>query len=162
MITIWNEINSALETDQQAQNLTLMAIILRAGVMFFAVLILLRVSNKRFLARRNALDTLLGLLLASMLARAINGSEPFFETIAAGFFIVFCHRILTWTAFRSHRLGTFLKGKPETVIDGGQPQLRTLACLHISEHDLKEDLRLQTGSDNLRRLSASGRAQRRD
>src|SRR3954469_10180895 len=129
----------------QAQELRFQHIALRAVVMFFAVLLMLRVSQPRFLAQRNTMDTLLSLLLASMLARAINGSERFFETIAAGFLLVFLHRLLTWTSFHSHFLGKCLKSDAQLLIDNGSVRHETLAKTHISEEDLREDLRLKKG-----------------
>ena len=142
-------LDSLLDIGKPAQDLHFTAIALRACLMFFAVLILLRCSEKRFLAQRNALDTLLGFLLASMLSRAINGSERFFETIGAGFILVLLHRGLTWLAFRSHRFGKWLKGEPEKVIDHGRVIHQSLSRLHLSQHDLEEDLRLKTGSDDM-------------
>jgi uncharacterized membrane protein YcaP (DUF421 family) len=147
--TAWKEFENLLGVGRPAQELDFTAIVLRAVLMFFAVLILLRFANKRFLAQRNALDTLLGFLLASMLARAINGSERFFETIAAGFVLVLLHRGLSWAAFRSHGFGKWLKGNPETVIKNGKLLQETLSRLHLSRHDVEEDLRLKTGDDAL-------------
>src|SRR5580765_5690438 len=76
-MTFWGEVNDLLGLHRQAQDLRFSQIALRAIIMFFAVLTMLRVSDKRFLAQRNPLDTLLSILLASMLARSINGSERF-------------------------------------------------------------------------------------
>ena len=149
MLQLWRSFNTLLGTGQPAQDLTLHAILLRAVLMFFAILAMLRCCSKRFLAQRNALDTLLGFLLASLLARAINGSERLFETIAAGFTVVILHRLLTWAAFKSHTVGKWLKGDPETVVLNGQLQPEALAHLRLSEEDLKEDLRLKMGSDDL-------------
>ena len=153
MRTLWTGVSEAIGNGVPAHDLTLTAIVLRAVLMFFAVLIIIRISNKRFLAQRNALDTLLGFLLASMLARAINGSERFFETIAAGFVVVLLHRGLTWICFRSHRVGRWVKGQPETLIEAGRIEREVMARLHISDHDLLEDLRLKIGSDELKEVA---------
>ena len=51
-------IDAALGLDLQAQDLRLAQILLRAMIMFFAVLVMLRLAEKRFLAQRNTLDTL--------------------------------------------------------------------------------------------------------
>src|SRR6476619_6242404 len=148
----WDQINQLLGLDRQAQDLTFTNILLRALIMFFAVLLMLRISSRRFLAQRNTLDTLLSILLASMLARAINGSERFFETIAGGFALVFLHRMLAWITFRSHSCGKWLKGDPDVLIEHGKLQREALARHYISEHDLGEDLRLKTGTDEIRRV----------
>jgi uncharacterized membrane protein YcaP (DUF421 family) len=148
-MSFWAQVNELLGLDRQAQDLRFNQIALRAFFMFFAVLTMLRVSDKRFLAQRNALDTLLGFLLASMLARAINGSERFFETIGGGFVVVFLHRILARAAARSHRFGRWLKGEPEVLVERGEMNRAAMARHNISEHDLGEDLRLRTGSDDV-------------
>jgi uncharacterized membrane protein YcaP (DUF421 family) len=136
-----------LGLSRQAQDLHFQHIALRAVIMFFAVLLMLRVSQPRFLAQRNTMDTLLSLLLASMLARAINGSERFFETIGAGFVLILLHRLLTWASFHSRLLGKCLKSDPKLLIDDGTVQRQVLAHTHISEEDLREDLRLKKGFD---------------
>ena len=145
--------NELLGLDRQATDLTFFQIALRSVVIFFAVLLMLRISQKRFLARRNALDTLLGFLLASMLARAINGSERLFESIGAGFILVLLHRTLTWSACRFHTIGRLLKGQPEVLIENGQVHKNVMNRLHISQHDLDEDLRLKTGSEDTSQIA---------
>ena len=148
----WQHLNELLGLNKDAQELAFRQVALRAVIVFFSVLLMLRVAEKRFLARRNALDTLLGFLLASMLARAINGSERLFQSIGAGLLLVLLHRGLAWGCCASHRFGKWLKGEPELLIDQGTLQSGTLDRVHMSEHDLKEDLRLKTGSDDISRI----------
>ena len=50
--------------------------------------------------RISAFDYVLGIILASMLARAINGSAPFFGTIFLGFYFVLLHRVLAGLGHR--------------------------------------------------------------
>lgn len=120
---------------------------LRAGVMFFAALLMLRLSHKRFFARRSALDVLLTFILASTLARAINGSAPFLETIAAGFVIVALHRAVAWLAVRMPVVERGVKGVPTPLIERGVVQRDALRRHDLSEDDLREDLRLDGVSD---------------
>jgi uncharacterized membrane protein YcaP (DUF421 family) len=145
-------IDAALGLHRQAQDLSLAHILLRAIIIFFAVLVMLRLAEKRFLAQRNTLDTLLGLVLGSMLARAINGSERFFETIAAGFSLVILHRILAWACCRYHVIGLYCKGRPQILVENGKIKDEVLLRHHVSKHDLEEDLRLKTGSDEIQRI----------
>ena len=76
---------SAFGVGEQAQHLTVFQVLLRAILLFFVALCIVRVADKRFFAKKTAFDVVLGLILASMLARAINGSEQLGPTIVAGF-----------------------------------------------------------------------------
>jgi uncharacterized membrane protein YcaP (DUF421 family) len=105
-------------------------------------LAMLRIAHKRFFAHRNALDVLLSLVLASTLARAINGNAAFFESIGAGFALVLTHRAVAWVAARSPRIERLVKGRPTLLVTGGAIQHATLRRHDLSEDDLVEDLRL--------------------
>jgi len=72
---------SAFGAGLDAQHLTIGQVALRAVLTFVAALVMVRVANKRFFAKKTAFDVILGLILASMLARAINGSEQLGPTI---------------------------------------------------------------------------------
>src|ERR1700710_969745 len=89
---------AALGIGVEAQYLTILQVVLRAVVVFFASLLIVRVADKRFFAKKTAFDVILGLILASMLARAINGSEQLGPTLSAGFALAFLHRLLGWLA----------------------------------------------------------------
>jgi hypothetical protein len=59
---------------------------LRGLVVFVVTLLIVRIAHKRFLARISAFDAVLGFVLASSMARAINGSAAFFPSLVVGFF----------------------------------------------------------------------------
>lgn len=75
-------------------------VLLRAVVVFFATLATVRVANNRFFANKTAFDFILGLILASMMARAINGTERLGPTLLASFVLAPLHRRLGWLACR--------------------------------------------------------------
>ncbi|ACB75485.1 DUF421 domain-containing protein [Opitutus terrae] len=120
---------------------------LRALVVFVAALIMLRLSHKRFFARRNAIDVLLTFVLASTLARAINGSAAFFPTLATGFVLVFVHRGFTFLGARWGAFGRLAKGEPATLIENGRVHEKTLRAHSLSRDDLAEDLRISGVAD---------------
>ncbi len=114
----------------------------RAFIVFVAALFMLRIAHKRFFARRNTLDVLLALIIASTLARAINGSAAFVPTIAVGFGLILLHRMLTFLAARFHSVGVLVKGTPVQLIENGKVDADILRRHSLSRHDLEEDLRL--------------------
>jgi uncharacterized membrane protein YcaP (DUF421 family) len=109
---------------------------------FVVTLVMVRVADKRFLAKMSAFDVILGFLLASMMARAVNGSAAFVPTLLGGFVLVFLHRLIAFISFYSDRFGRLVKGDARVVLKQGRADLATMADLHISEKDLLEELRL--------------------
>src|SRR5438046_9735385 len=108
------------------EELTFLQFSLRGIVVFAAALVMLRVADRRFLAKLSAFDALLGLILASMLARAVNGSAAFFPTLGAGFVLVGLHRLLARLAFVSEAFGKLVKGNEDIVVRDGKPISRTM------------------------------------
>jgi uncharacterized membrane protein YcaP (DUF421 family) len=127
----------------EAQHLTVYQVLLRAVVIFFATLLIVRVADKRFFAKKTAFDLILGFILASMMARAINGSEQLLPTIAAGFVLALLHRSLGFLACRSKRVGAIIKGSAQKLIESGTVNEAEMERHHITDDDLIEELRLQ-------------------
>lgn len=116
---------------------------LRAVIVFLATLVMVRVANRRFMARLTPFDTVLGFIMASMLARAINGSAALWPTLAGGFALVLLHALLSLLSFHFGWFGHLVKGAPDLVVEQGQPNHKALRAHKISEADLYEELRLQ-------------------
>ena len=155
-----NALFSAFGVGTEAQNLTILQVALRAVLVFFAALCIVRVADKRFFAKKTAFDVILGFMLASMLARAVNGSEQLGPTIAAGFVLALLHRSLAWLACSWPRFAGLIKGHSQTLIEAGRINRETLRTHHIGEDDLLEELRLngveQPADAKLARLERSG------
>src|SRR5436305_14655041 len=75
------------------KDLTFLQVSIRGVVVFIAALIMVRLSSKRSLAEKTAFDAVLVVIIGSMLARVINGSEAFFPTLGTGFVLVLLHRL---------------------------------------------------------------------
>jgi len=58
-----------------AAGITFLQISLRGVVVFVAALVIVRCGDRRFLSQKTAFDAVLGFILASMLARAVNGTQ---------------------------------------------------------------------------------------
>jgi len=150
-----------LGPDGKATQLTLFNISLRAFLIFIAGLALVRVGDRRSLAEKTAFDAIFIVLLGSMLSRAINGTSPFFTTIAAAIVLMIIHRTFAFAAYKSHWFGQLIKGKPITVVRNGEVDWQGLQRALVSKHDLEEDLRLDGKTDDvstiqLARLERSG------
>ena len=136
------DMNAALGLGRDALSLTWMQISLRGVIVFVAALLIVRCGDRRFLSQKTAFDAVLGFILASMLARAVNGTAAFFPTLAGGFVLVMLHRLLAYWSARSHAFGFLIKGRSDVVVRDGKLDAATALRNRLSEHDLLEDLRL--------------------
>ena len=126
----------------EAKDLTVLQVSVRGIIVFVVALVILRIADRRFLAKLSAFDALLGLILASMLARAINGSAPFVPTLVGGFVIVLLHRLLAWLAFKSPLLARLVKGNDILLVRNGKQIQQSMRANRITEDDLMEEVRL--------------------
>jgi uncharacterized membrane protein YcaP (DUF421 family) len=152
MNAIYDSLVAILGLGSEAKDLTFVQISLRAVIIFLATLLMVRIGHKRSLARKSAFDAILLVILASFLARAVNGTAPLFETIGAGFVIVLLNRLLALIAYKSHAFGILIKGEPELIIDGGNLMVRAMRRNHISKHDVEEDMRLSANVEDLKTI----------
>ena len=133
---------NVLGSGTEATHLTVAQVGLRALIVFAAALVMVRMADKRFMAKKTAFDVILSLIIGSMLGRAINGSEQLLPTIVAGFLLVGLHRVLAKFARRHSGFGDLIKGTSETVIRDGKILPESLSRNDLSEDDLLEELRL--------------------
>ena len=127
----------------EPKQLDTLQVTLRALIVFVAAIAIVRIADKRFLARKTAFDVVLALILASLLARAINGSAALGPTLVSGVILVLAHRFLAYLSRRSHKFGRLVKGNEELVIEDGQVREEVLKKHNFTRRDLMEDLRLE-------------------
>jgi uncharacterized membrane protein YcaP (DUF421 family) len=137
-----NAMDSVLGLGLEPKDLTFWQITLRGLIVFVVSLIMVRLGDKRFLSKKTAFDAILGFILASMLARAVNGSSAFWPTLGGGFILVGLHRLIAFTSRRWHAFGFLVKGRSDLVIHNGEVIESGLKRNDMSVHDLLEDLRL--------------------
>jgi uncharacterized membrane protein YcaP (DUF421 family) len=148
-----------LGPDGKASELTLLHISLRSLFIFIIGLALVRIGDRRSLSEKTAFDAIFIVLIGSMLSRAINGTAPFFTTIAAGIVLMVIHRACAFGACKSHAFGKLLKGEPVTLVRNGKIDHAEMRRSLVSEHDLEEDLRLDARTEDVSTI-ASARLER--
>jgi uncharacterized membrane protein YcaP (DUF421 family) len=142
MPSFLSALDTTLGLNREATALTFLQISLRGVIVFMATLVIVRCGDRRFLSQKTAFDAVLGFILASMLARAVNGTAAFFPTLGGGFVLVMLHRLLASWACRSHTVGYFIKGRSDVLIRDGTLNRELATRNRLSEHDVLEDLRL--------------------
>jgi uncharacterized membrane protein YcaP (DUF421 family) len=152
MNTFWDFLESLLGLAAEPKNLTFIQISLRGVVVMVAALVMIRLGTKRSLAEKTAFDAVLLIVLASALARAINGNAAFFPTLGGTFVLVLTHRLFGSIGCRWHAFGMLIKGQPDVIVENGNVNWKVLRRNHISKHDLEEDLRLNAKTEDISKM----------
>jgi uncharacterized membrane protein YcaP (DUF421 family) len=148
-------LHTLLGIGTEPRDLTFLQVSVRGVIVFIATLIMVRLGSKRSLAEKTAFDAVFIVIIGSMLARAINGSEAFFPTLGTGFVLVLLHRLFGLAAYYSHTFGILVKGKPVLLVEDGEVQQKTMLREYISKHDLEEDMRLDAQTEDLSKIKAA-------
>lgn len=114
---------------------------LRAVVIYLSAVVLVRIGQKRFMGKNTAFDMILGIILGSVLSRAITGNAPFVPTLAAGAVLVGLHWLFSVISFHSHLFGSFIKGGERLLIKDGEILWDNMRKSHLSRKDLEMALR---------------------
>ena len=81
MNTFSQLLHTLLGIGTEPKDLTFLQVSIRGVIVFIATLIMVRLSSKRSLAEKTAFDAVLIVIIASVLARAINGSAASFVSL---------------------------------------------------------------------------------
>ena len=127
--------------DVDPEHIGVAHMVARAVVLFFAALLLLRLSGKRTFGANAPFDMVVKIMLGAVLSRAVVAASPFGPTLLASFVLVALHRLLAWAAFRSDWVGWLVKGEAHALVEDGQPQPEQLRAQNITDKDLREGLR---------------------
>src|SRR3982751_6641843 len=101
MQSFWNFVGPLLGLGTEPKDLTFLQISLRGVIVLVFTLIIVRLGDKRSLSKKSAFDAALLIILASVLARAINGSAAFFATLGGSAVIVGLHRLMAYFSYKS-------------------------------------------------------------
>jgi uncharacterized membrane protein YcaP (DUF421 family) len=148
-------INLHLGLGNEPKVLTFGQIAIRGIIVFIVSLTMVRLGDKRFLSKKTAFDAILGLILASMLARAVNGSSAFWPTLGGGFVLVGLHRLIAFGSRRWHAFGILVKGTSDLVVRDGNIVEAGMRRNDLSGHDLEEDMRLKGQVDDIRKIKVA-------
>lgn len=121
---------------------------LRAVLIYILALALVRIGSKRFLSHATAFDVVVGIMLGSILSRAINGSAPFLPTILASGALVGLHWGFAALAASTSFFGPLVKGNPRLLIKDGHVQDAEMRAANLTASDLDEALRLQSHQED--------------
>jgi uncharacterized membrane protein YcaP (DUF421 family) len=125
----------------ESRDITVLQMALRAAVVYVVTVVIVRLGKKRFMGRATAFDVILGIMLGSVVSRAITGNAPLGPALAAAAVLVAMHWLFSAVALHWHGFGQAIKGEPRLLIEKGKVDERAMRKAHMSDKDLWEDLR---------------------
>jgi uncharacterized membrane protein YcaP (DUF421 family) len=120
-----------------SDDLTMWQIGLRAFLIYLTAILLVKFGEKRFMGKNTAFDMVLGIILGSVLSRAITGNASFFNVIGAGVILVGIHWFFAFVSYYSDWMGSFIKGNARILVKDGEIQWDNMRKSHISRKDLE-------------------------
>jgi uncharacterized membrane protein YcaP (DUF421 family) len=131
----------------QGEEIKVMQMGLRAVIVYVVTVAIVRLGKKRFMGGSTAFDVILGIMLGSIVSRAITGNAPFFGALAASVVLLAMHWLFSSIAVRFHGFGWLIKGAPAVLVRNGEIDWEAMRKTHMTEHDLWQDLRVRGISD---------------
>jgi len=152
LLTVWDQLQHVLGVNREPADLNSAEVAIRTAIVYLASLALVRVASRRFLSQATAFDVIVGIMLGSILSRAVNGSALFIPTMVAGLVLVGLHRLFASIAFHTSVFGPVVKGEPVLLIKNGEIQQDAMQRADVTERDLNQALRLQSDTTDPRNV----------
>jgi len=134
-------------------NLNSLQMCVRALVIFFITLLLIRFTGMRVFGIKTAFDTCIIIMLGSVLSRAVVGASPFIPTVLASATLVIIHKIIARLSVSNQRISHMVKGKPLSIYKDGILNEKNLKKCSLSFGDVMEEVRLNVNDTSLENIA---------
>ena len=121
----------------------LMLTALRATLIYFFLLLVVRVLGKRSVGAIGAFDLVVALMLGEVVDEAIFGDVSMVKGLLAISVIALWHFINEWASFRSKTIDQLTAGAPAVIVENGQFKRDVLAKERINENEVLSQMRQQ-------------------
>lgn len=125
-----------------AESLNLLQILARTAVIYLFGIALVRIGKSRFIGRHTAFDTVLAIVIGSLLSRAVTETGLFYKLLLSCLLLVSLHWLFSRIAAYSDHFGASIKGAERIIIKDGEVKKEALRQSHLSQNDLLQALRL--------------------
>lgn len=128
---------------------------IRGFLIFVYGLLLVHIAEKRIFTNWTSFEIVLGVIVGSILSRALTANARFLPTLATATILVLLHKIMAKLSFSSRFISHLTKGKKIQLIREGKILWKNMKKSHVTEHDLREVLRIKTNIKDLRKVKAA-------
>jgi uncharacterized membrane protein YcaP (DUF421 family) len=124
---------------------------LRASLIYFFLLLVVRLLGKREVGSISAFDLIVALMLGEVVDEAIYGDVTLLQGGLAISVIAIWHLINSYASFKSDFIDKLTGGRPTILIEKGKIQQKSLAKERLNEEELFSELRLM-GVDDIKEV----------
>ncbi len=111
---------------------------------YVSLIVLLRISGKRTLAKMNAFDLVVTVALGSTLASvAMSKDVALAEGVATMGLLILCQYLVTWGSIRSGTIRRLMRGEPTLLLHRGQFLSSALRSQRVTESEVRQAARSQ-------------------
>ena len=129
-------------------------IVLSTVLVYAAVVVLLRISGKRTLAKMNAFDLIVTIALGSCVASvAITKTVKLMDGLAGILTLVALQYLIAWLSVRSETVQNLVKSEPRLLFHRGQYLTDALRRERVTESEVRSAARTQ-GHLSMREVAA--------
>ncbi len=136
----------------EGKDLNMLQMGCRAFVMFFITLLLIRLAGMRSIGMKSAFDTIIVIILGSILSRAVVGVSPFFPTVIAGAVIAIVHKAIAIIAIRNRFVERLVKGEKNILFHHNHFIEKNMRRSCISVDDVEQELRLSVHENTIENI----------
>lgn len=135
-----------------ANDLSVLQVMARCAAVYIIGIALVRVGKKRFIGKMSAFDTIIAIVLGSLLSRAATEKGLFIEILSGCFLLILMHRLFSFIAAKSDRFGILIKGHDRVVVQDGEILWDEMKKSNLSKHDLIQTLRLTANTSDVSKV----------
>ncbi|MBA3537274.1 MAG: DUF421 domain-containing protein [Tatlockia sp.] len=122
---------------------------IRGIVITLYAILLFRASSARLFGNHSPLDFIIYVILGAVLGEAIVNNIPLIPSILVCTFIVLIHRFLAYLSYKSHWIGSYIKGEKTCIVKNGKYIKKNMRCCRITPNDILQAFRLQYGLEKI-------------
>ena len=117
-------------------------IVIRSVVVYFFMIVALRIFGKKELSQLNTADVILILLISNSVQNAMVGSNTsLLGGVVAAFALFIINMIFKKVMLHSKFIKNLVQDKPEVLVHNGTIEFKTLSKLGITSGELQEAMR---------------------
>ena len=117
-------------------------LVLRAGIVYAFLLVLLRLTGKRQIGQLAPFDLVLLLVLSNAVQNSMNGGDnSLIGGLVSAATLVALNYAIGYATFRSRRLEALVEGRPQIIIHNGRVFEDVMRHAQLTHHELNAALR---------------------
>ena len=121
---------------------TLIFTALRASLVYFFLLLVVRVLGKREIGNTSAFDLIVALILGEVVDEIIYGDVTILQGMIAIVVVAIWHLVNSWASFKSEFIDKLTGAPPTLMVKSGEIQHKNLAKERLNEDELFSELRM--------------------